>query len=238
MKCLPSPTRHLSGAIRPLDGAAIVCMLGVLAFLGTIGLSHFQARALRIRCQENLLKIGQSLELYAGDNHGQLPDCSGADPRYAPAGWPWNVDTNLVNELAAKGLNRENYYCPANPGMNDDRHWNFCRVFNAASRVAGYGLLFKGTSTVPPNSWVTRLADKNPTAPSQTELGFDSTACLGDDYTRIQGLWTDRSNHMKDRQPLGGNVLCQDQHVEWRDFGRMQVRFHTIGPGGVIDWSY
>lgn len=237
MKCFPSKTRNIAGAIRPLDVAAIVCVLGVLAFLGMIGMSHFKARVLRVQCQENLMKIGESLNLYAGDNHGQLPDLTGADPRYAPGGWPWNLETNLVTELEAKGLTREMFYCPANPGMNDDRHWNFWRTIGT-TRVVGYGMLFKGISAAPPASWVTRLEHKNPAAPSQTELGFDSTACIGDDYTRIQGLWTDRSNHMKDRQPLGGNVLCQDQHVEWRDFGRMQVRFHTIGPGGVIDWSY
>jgi hypothetical protein len=122
--------------------------------------------------------------------------------------------------------------------MNDDRHWNFWRVVGGQIRVAGYGFLFKGTGMVPPNLWVSKLENKNPAAPAQTELGFDATACLGDDYTRIQGLWIDRSNHMKDRQPLGGNVLCLDQHVEWRGFSRMQVRFHTFGPGGVIDWSY
>jgi hypothetical protein len=238
MKCFPSKTWNITGAIRPLDVAAIVCVLGVLAFLGMIGMSHFKARVLRVQCQGNLMKIGESLNLYAGDNHGQLPDFSGGNPRYSPRNWPWDMDTNFVSELEAKGLNREVFYCPANPAMNDDRHWNFWRVVGGQIRVAGYGFLFKGTGMVPPNLWVSKLENKNPAAPAQTELGFDATACLGDDYTRIQGLWIDRSNHMKDRQPLGGNVLCLDQHVEWRDFSRMQVRFHTFGPGGVIDWSY
>ena len=238
MKCFPSKTWNITGAIRPLDVAAIVCVLGVLAFLGMIGMSHFKARVLRVQCQGNLMKIGESLNLYAGDNHGQLPDFSGGNPRYSPRNWPWDMDTNFVSELEAKGLNREVFYCPANPAMNDDRHWNFWRVVGGQIRVAGYGFLFKGTGMVPPNLWVSKLENKNPAAPAQTELGFDATACLGDDYTRIQGLWIDRSNHMKDRQPLGGNVLCLDQHVEWRDFSRMRVRFHTFGPGGVIDWSY
>ncbi len=237
MKCFPSKTRHVTGAIRPLDVAAILCVLGVLAFLGVIATSHFKARALRVQCRGNLMKIGGALELYAGDNHGLLPDFSGDDPRYDRGGWPWNLDTNLVSELEAKGLTRETFYCPANLEMNNDQHWNFWRTMGK-SRVVGYGMLFKGIDAVPRASWVTNLVNKNSTTPSQTELGFDSTACIGDDYTRIQGLWTDRSNHLKDGQPLGGNVLCQDQHVEWRNFSQMQIRFHTFGPGGVIDWSY
>jgi len=43
---------------------------------------------------------------------------------------------------------------------------------------------------------------------------------------------------MRGQQPLGGNVLFQDLHVEWRDFSAMQVQFHTYGVGGMIDWSY
>ena len=86
MKCFPSKTRHVTGAIRPLDVAAILCVLGVLAFLGVIATSHFKARALRVQCRGNLMKIGGALELYAGDNHGLLPDFSGDDPRYDRGG--------------------------------------------------------------------------------------------------------------------------------------------------------
>jgi hypothetical protein len=237
MKCFPSKTQNIAGVIRPLDVAAIICVLGVFVFLSIVATSQFKARALRVRCQGNLMRIGQSLALYAGENHGQLPDFSGEDPRYDRGGWPWNLDTNLVAELEVKGLTREMFYCPANPAMNDERHWDFWRTLGK-SRVVSYGFLFKGINAVPSSSWVTKLEPSNLAAPSQTELGFDSTACIGDDYARIQGLWIDRSNHMKNQQPLGGNVLFQDQHVEWRDFSRMQVRFHTFGPGGVIDWSY
>jgi hypothetical protein len=237
MKCIRLKNRNRAGAIRPLDVAAIICVLGVLGFVGLISMSQFKEHALRSRCGSNLARIGQSLDLYAKDNRGELPDCSGADPRYGQVGWPWNMETNLVNELTAKGLSREVFYCPANPAMNDDRHWNFPRVFGGTSRVIGYGTLFKGTTTVPPNLWVAKLAGTG-SSPSQTELGFDATAGIGDDYTRIQGLWTDRSNHLRKLSPLGGNVLCADEHVEWRDFSRMQIRFHTFGPGGVIDWSY
>jgi hypothetical protein len=237
MKCIPSKRGRIAGAIRPLDVAAIICVIAVLALLGFLVSDRIRERAIRSRCAGNLARIGQGLGLYSSDNRGELPDCTGQDPRYGQTGWPWNLSTNLINELGAKGLTRETYYCPANPGMNDDRHWNFWRAFNADSRVIGYGMLFKGTSAVAPNSWVTRLAQGG-AAPSQTELGFDATASQGDDYTRIQGLWIDRSNHMRKSSPLGGNILFADQHVSWRDFGQMRVRFQTPGPGGTLSWRY
>ena len=237
MKCSCAKKQRLAGAIRPLEVAAILCVLGVLAFVGWLGLGHFRERALRVHCGNNLSRIGQSLEAYAKDNRGELPDCSGADPRYSQVGWPWNMETNLVNELTAKGLSREVFFCPANSGMNDDRHWNFYRTYGGTTRVIGYAMLFRGTTTVPANSWVSKLESKE-SGPSRKELGFDATAGIGEDYTRIQGLWTDRSNHMRELTPLGGNVLFADEHVDWRGFSEMQMRFHTLGPGGVIDWYY
>jgi hypothetical protein len=33
-------------------------------------------------------------------------------------------------------------------------------------------------------------------------------------------------------------VLFEDQHVEWRDFNEMEVRFSTVGPGGQVRWSF
>jgi prepilin-type processing-associated H-X9-DG protein len=236
MKCSLNPTRHEAGAIRPLDVAAIICVIGTLAFLATLTIRYGRERALRIRCQQNLSAIGKAFEGYTRENNGSMPDCTGADPRYAVHDWPWDLDTNLFTEL--KGVNRETFYCPANPAMNDERHWNFPKVSGAPVRVAGYGMLLQGTRFVPPDLWVTKMESANAKSPSKTELSFDATASLDEDFTRIQGLWTDRSNHMRDRQPLGGNILFADTHVAWRGFSQMQIRFQTIGPGGIIDWSY
>ncbi len=86
MKCNVSKHRNCVGAIRPLDVAAMICVLGVLAFISLLSASQWKEHALRSRCGNNLARIGQSLELYAQDNHGELPDCSGADPRYGSTG--------------------------------------------------------------------------------------------------------------------------------------------------------
>ncbi len=236
MKCLLNPTRRFAGAVRPLDVAAIICVIGALAFLATITIARGKERSLRTQCQANLVALGKAFEIYARENDGNLPDCSGADSRYARHDWPWDLDTNLCAQL--KGVNRETFYCPANPAMNDDRHWNFSKVVGGPVRVTGYGMLFRGTRFVPSNLWVARLEKQEEREPSKTELCFDATACLEEDYTRIQGLWTDRSNHVRDGQPLGGNLLFTDLHVEWRKFSQMRARFQTPGPAGVIDWSY
>lgn len=238
MKCSLAANRSISGAIRPLDVAAIVCVVAVLVFLGLFGTGRFKERALRTRCQGNLRQIGTALELLSKDNNGQLPDCSAANPRYAGPVWPWDIHTNLVSDLEAKGASRQVFYCPANQEMNDDRHWNFWRANPAPIRVIGYGMLFRGTAMVPSRLWQSKLQSQGQASPAQTELSFDATASVADDFTRIQGNFTDRSNHVRSKRPLGGNVLCTDQHVEWRDFKAMEFRFNTVGTAGLVAWSY
>jgi len=234
MRCNPGKKQSLSGAMRPLDVAAIVCVVSVLAFLGVFGSGRFREGAAKARCRSNLLQLGTALQLYAKDNHDLLPDCSPANPRFAGPQWPWDTHTNLVNELEKRGMTRDNFYCPANPGMNDERHWNFWKTDANPTRVIGYGMLLKGYGQVPPNL---RRASLNRTN-SQAELAFDVMACTDDDYLGIKDAWNDRSSHVRGKRVLGGNILFDDQHVAWRDFSQMQIHFTTYCPNGIVQWSF
>lgn len=238
MKCHPNKSRRHLGAIRPLDVAAIVCVLAVLSVLLVALAGRVKRDAARTRCQANLLQIGTALQLYAQDNKGLLPDCSPTNPRFTGAQWPWDISTNLTDVLATKGVQRATFYCPANPDMNDERHWNFWRNVPGAGRVIGYPMLLKGVVQMPEELARVSLAGGGQLPPASAELSFDATAGMNGDYTSIKGLWTDRSNHVKNKLPLGGNVLFLDQHVAWRDFNAMHQQFRTIGPGGWVQWSF
>jgi hypothetical protein len=238
MKCRSAEIRNDVGAIRPLDVAAIVCVVAVLSFLVMFGAGRFKERAMRVNCRGNLLQIAKALQLYSQDNRGLLPDCTPANPLFTGPQWPWDMHTNLVSVLQAKGVTRDALYCPANSEMNDERHWNFWRADPNPVRVIGYPMLFKGIRQVPRNLWRANLIGDGQTPPAQSELSFDATACMDDDYLSIKGTWTDRSNHIRGKRPIGGNVLFLDQHVDWRDFSQMQIRFRTIGPAGFVQWSF
>jgi len=238
MKCRLVRRRRIEGAIRRIDVAVIIAVILVLVAAGIFSTSRLQERALRLQCGGNLKQIGLALQLYARDYKGLLPDCSRENPQLTGPGWPWDINTNLTDILMAKGVTRPMFYCPANPKMNDDRHWDFWKQVPGAVRVTSYGMLFKGVQQVPPKLWHADLSGVNGTAPAEDELGFDATACVNDDYTAITGIWVDRSNHIRKKNPLGGNILFLDGHVQWRDFSDMDVRFNTIGPGGPVLWSY
>ena len=232
MKCLRR--RNELGAIRPLDVAAILCILGVLAFVTLAGGAQLKQRAFRTNCRENLQKIGGALQSYANDNQDALPDCRLSN--FAGPQWPWDIHTNLTTILEKNGAGREQFYCPANLEMNDDRHWNFWKNDPSPIRVIGYPMLLPGVRQVPRNLWRASLKGAGKTA--EMELAFDATACMDDDFSRITGIWTDRSNHVRKNGAQGGNILFLDLHVAWRDFDQMEPRFRTIGPNGFVEWNF
>jgi hypothetical protein len=234
MKIRGSETSRERGAFRPLDVAAIICVLGVLGVLGFVGMGRFREGSARSLCKKNLLQLGNALQLYARENNDRLPDCTPANPRYAGPVWPWDLNSNLAKDLETKGALRDHFYCPANPEMNDDKHWAFSGS-EAPIRVVGYGMLFPGIRQVSSRLW---RRDLKSGKPAEAELMFDATASTGEDYTLIQGGLTDRSNHLRGKRPLGGNILFVDQHVDWRDFEKMEVRITTRGVGGPIDWRF
>jgi prepilin-type processing-associated H-X9-DG protein len=238
MKCR-LVSRRTEGAIRRIDVAIIIAAILVLVAFAIFSASRWRERALQARCGINLKQLGIALQIYSRDYKGLLPDVSRANPQLAGPTWPWDMHTNLTDLLMDRGATRATFYCPANPKMNDDSHWNFWEeVAPGAVRVTGYGMLFKGIKQVPQQLWCANLSGNGGRSPAETELGFDTTACVNNDYTAITGLLVDPSNHVRGKKPLGGNILFLDGHVQWRDFSKMQVRFNTVGPSGPVLWSF
>lgn len=224
---LQTPRLSLRGfAIKDLVVTlAVVLILVILAYV-TINAAH--ERALRAQCRNNLMQIGAALKSFSQANNGLLPDCSRSNPQFWGGAWPWDVNTNVITELDQRGAPRNSLYCPANPAMNDISHWEFWRFTGSRIRVISYGLLLNGRGQVPPDFWRKDLLGAGAVPPAQTELAFDATVSMRGDFGHIIGTFTDRSNHMRRSLPTGGNVLFEDQHVDWRDFKQMQPRFTTM----------
>jgi hypothetical protein len=208
----------------------VIATVAVLLLLALGGLRALNERSLRLRCQVNLREVGAALQTYCAAHDASLPDCSDANPQFSGSFWPWDMNTNLFNEIVRCGATSNSLYCPANPAMNDLSHREFWRFAHNPLQVISYGMLFNGIGQESPEYWRKNLLGDGVRPPAQTELGFDATVSMNNDYIHIRGLNVDRSNHVRGKKPLGGNVLLEDGHVEWRDFKQMQLRIQTWPP--------
>src|SRR6266403_318920 len=95
----------------------VIAIIGILAALLLPVLSGGKERAIRIYCGNNLRQNSLALHLYAEENKGLLPDCTTNNPEFHGSYWPWDLHTNLINELARHGAARKVLYCPANAQM-------------------------------------------------------------------------------------------------------------------------
>jgi len=99
----------------------------------------------------------------------------------------------------------------------------------------------------PPKEWV-RSTVKTHAAPALVELIADVTASTGSDRTQADftkatgGCWTrwqiyDRTSHLKKgTDPMGGNLLFVDGHVQWRKFDEMEHRWFWQNNGNPCFW--
>jgi type II secretory pathway pseudopilin PulG len=212
----------------------IVGVVAVLAALLFVLLLSPSEQTRRTRCRANLQQLGRALQLYAADYNNLLPDCTPQNPRFFGSHWPWDLNTNLVAELERRGASRKVFYCPSNREMDNDQRWKFYQYAGVPIRVVGYVFLVKGCTQIPPKLWRTSLAGDGTTPPAETELVVDATVSRNGDYAHIQGKWVDRSSHLgKGGRPEGGNILFEDGHAAWRDFGQMR---HQIFGDAVWDF--
>jgi|SRR5579859_5356174 len=218
-------SRKSTSAFSRTDLLVLLVLIAAVAAALLLSLGGDQEQKRRVRCAANLRQIGVAMSLYARDYHGLLPDCTRNNPSFFGSHWPWDLNLNVVRELERRGAGRQVLYCPSNAEMDGDRRWNFYKYEPAPIRVVGYAFLMNGCAQVPRGLWRTNLLGDGIRPPAETELAFDAILSQEGSYDHIQGKWIDRSSHL-DRQghPLGGNLLFEDGHVQWRDFSEMRHR--------------
>ena len=225
MKNELKPSQKITSAFTRTELVVVLMLVIGLAASLMFFLTRDPEPKRRVQCAANLRQLGVALSLYAGEYQDLLPDCTRNNPKFFGSVWPWDLHTNVVAALVGNGASRQEFYCPSNPGMNNEQRWNFFRYDRSPIRVVGYGFLMNGCLQVPPPLWRTNLHGDGIRLPSETELAFDATLSQHGSYDSIRGKWVDRSNHLGRRgRPLGGTILCEDGHSEWRDFQKMQHR--------------
>ena len=221
----------------------VIAIIAILAGMLLPALSKAKMKAIQVKCNSNMRQLGIAISMYAHDNDGKFPDCTGAI-------WPWDLPAKAADAFVVNGGTRGILYCPGFSKQNNDELWSFTTgVTNEIAgevggyRVIGYAVAFKGsgrvaatniTESMNPAPWV--MADRSTYHPGPTErvVAADATLSNGDNmvdrtrnqYKGVDGGWRGhQAPHLGSGNiPAGGNLLMLDGHTEWRAFNRMVVR--------------
>lgn len=217
---------------------SIVSIITLLAMLLPPALRRFEGKTEQIRCAANLRNLGNAALLYAqADPFERFPNLSGGS-------WPWDIPSAAATGLQDQGAERDNFYCPAYPEMNNDEHWGFSVSADGrfGFRLVGYAFAFhfaprvRATNTtdslnprpyrIGTTEYQPKTSDRVLIADATLANGLNETDRTQNNYTRIFGGSTisHRSSHLQGAMPKGGNLFFLDGHTEWRPFHRMRVR--------------
>lgn len=202
----------------------VIAIISILSAILIPVVGQVRESAKRAVCSSNLRQIGLAVQLYANEHDGRLPVM---DP--SPF-WTWDMNRDVIDLLTDDGNDRGIVYCPSGMANEGDILWDYPSYY----RVTGYVLMVPGAARVnpiwlnarlEPEPYVYRGETIEPTA-SQRELAADATLSVGMNFSDIPGggAIVDRTNHLDQEQPAGGNVLFLDGHVEWRPFSEMRIK--------------
>ncbi len=239
----------------------VIAIIALLMAILLPALQRARAYAKRVTCSSNLRQISVGLNIFANDHGGQLPLNVGGywlwdiaysttdliiktggerATFYCPADLSKNGDMAVCWQFTQDPA----VPCDAKSGDIDepktdrDQEYRVTSYFWMMDTKEGRIPDPRGT---PKKRWVKQVTEKQP---SETELVMDATLSTTNNVQTARfdavagglaarcGLY-DRTNHLKNNKPEGGNILFLDAHTQWRKFSDMQMRYSS---GSTYHW--
>lgn len=227
----------------------VITVLGLLAGIFVTTAGGAATRRIKVaQCAANLRQFGQTLQIFANENRGRLPDATGGN-------WVWDFPIPAANALLEYGMTQRSFYCPGtrprfndklnylNPGPNS--LWNYSGGFSF--RIIGYAAALNQSSLVlsnqnstilpeppklnsvtslpiPANSDRVLIADATI---SENRMGTAANPAPAGSFVTVAGGFAGAphiSPHLNGNLPAGGNIAFKDGHVDWRPFLEMRQR--------------
>jgi prepilin-type N-terminal cleavage/methylation domain-containing protein/prepilin-type processing-associated H-X9-DG protein len=226
----------------------LLVVIGIIAVLVGIllpSLARARESAKNTQCASQLRNLGQALLMYANENRGKLPQ-HGSDSL-----WLWDIPFDTRDAMVKKGGTRKTLYCPVDPEQDDTSLWD--GTFGGAPHnysVIGYFWIGRRMQTANPSQQSTLLlplfargyldglrpprpplgtapavAALYPTKSSDVEVVTDCVIQQNNSWSAMGG-WNNIhvTSHLRKNQPVGGNILYMDWHVDFRPFKEMKRR--------------
>ena len=236
-KLIDSPVEKKGGDLRMMKGLrkhyggftlmellVVVAIITVLAAMLMPTLQKAREKAKAVVCMNNLKQWGLALTMYTIDYKGWYP--AETENVYYTRGETKGGYPNLMlrtgnsygcsrDTMMTYGLQRDNFYCPSNPGHNTDDNWNFDASSPALYlSYIGYSLLF--------NLDDNGLAYRDPPYSPKKDDANPKWELVADTIRIDAGVWNVVNHGTAGHQspPRGGNILYVDGHVAWRPWSK------------------
>ncbi len=128
----------------------VIAIIAILAALLLPVLAAAKAKAIRVKCLNNVKECALAMVSFAIDQNDQLPQIIGGN-------WPWDMAATTENVMVPAGLDRNIQYDPGFPQQNIDQMWNYSVAYNNAVsppvatggyRATGYAWSLGGAARV------------------------------------------------------------------------------------------
>src|SRR5579863_7613175 len=128
--------KKYTGVFRRLRAFTLIELLVVIAIIAILAalllptLGAAKAKAIRVKCLNNVKECALGMVSYAIDNKDLLAPVGNAG---GGGKWPWDMSTDTENFLVPNGVTRDIQYDPGWINQNIDQMWNYSVTYSTAS---------------------------------------------------------------------------------------------------------